>query len=202
MSIAHAILGVLMDGDQHGYELARLLACRIGGEPYNTGQIHQALEQIERDGWAVSQVAVEGSRRRRQFRITPPGRSAFLRWLVQPVAPPRSVRDEMLVKLVFVAERDRAAAVRLLEARKRDLLRQLAEHRDAPRDPPRGRARFAVLTLDALRFRVEGELRWVDHAIAVLRPTALAPGAERAEDPPPPLERVASAPGLSSDRVG
>jgi DNA-binding PadR family transcriptional regulator len=163
MSIAHAILGVLMVGDQHGYELARLLACRIGGEPYNTGQIHQALEQIERDGWAVSQVAVEGSRRRRQFRITPHGRSAFLRWLVQPVAPPRSVRDEMLVKLVFVAERDRAAAVRLLEARK---------------------------------------LRWVDHAMAVLRPTALAPGAERAEEPPPPLERVASGPGLSSDRVG
>lgn len=182
MSISHAILGVLMDGDRHGYELARMLAERIGGEPYNTGQIHQALEQLERAGWAASRTTVEASRSRREFRITSEGRVEFLRWLARPVAPLRPVRDDMLLKLVLLAERDRAAALRLLEARKRELLNQLSEHLAAVAP-----ARYAALTLMALRFRIEADLRWVDHCIAVLRPPMPAPGAEEAEDPPPPL---------------
>jgi DNA-binding PadR family transcriptional regulator len=182
MSISHAILGVLMDGDRHGYELARKLAERIGGEPYNTGQIHQALEQLERAGWAASRTMVEASRSRREFRITGEGRVEFLRWLARPVAPLRPVRDDMLLKLVLLAERDRAAALRLLEARKRELLNQLSEHLGAAAP-----ARYAALTLMALRFRIEADLRWVDHCIAVLRPPMPAPGAEEAEEPPPPL---------------
>jgi DNA-binding PadR family transcriptional regulator len=182
MSISHAILGVLMDGDRHGYELARMLAERIGGEPYNTGPIHQALEQLERAGWAASRTTVEASRSRREFRITGDGRAEFLRWLARPVAPLRPARDDMLLKLVLLAERDRAAALRLLETRKRELLNQLSEHLAAATP-----ARYAALTLMAMRFRIEADLRWVDHCIAVLRPPMPAPGAETAEDPPPPL---------------
>jgi DNA-binding PadR family transcriptional regulator len=182
MSISHAILGVLVDGDRHGYELARMLAERVGGEPYNTGQIHQALEQLERAGWAASRTTVEAARSRRQFRITSEGRKEFSSWLARPVAPLRPVRDDMLLKLVLLAERDRAAALRLLEARKRELLNQLSEHLSASAP-----ARYAALTLMALRFRIEADLRWVDHCIAVLRPPMPAPGAEEAEEPPPPL---------------
>jgi hypothetical protein len=53
--------------------------------------------------------------------------------------------------------------------------------------------RFAELTLDALRFRLEADLRWVDHCIAILRPAVPAPGAERAEEPPPPLAALVAA---------
>lgn len=195
MSIAHAILGVLMEGERHGYELAHVLAERIGGEPYNTGQIHQALEHIEGAGWAVSRTTVEAARSRRQFCITGEGRNEFLRWLARPVAPLRPVRDDMLLKLALLAERDRPAAVRLLEARKRDLLALLAEQSVASRRPAAGPwVRFSALTLDALRFRVEAELRWVDHCIAILRPAVAAPGAERAEDPPPPLAELGRPP--------
>ena len=192
MSISHAILGVLMDGDRHGYELARMLAERIGGEAYNTGQIHQALEQLQRAGWAVSRTTVEASRSRREFRVTSEGRVEFLRWLARPVAPLRPTRDDMLLKLVFLAERDRAAAVRLLEARKRELLNQLTEHLGAAAQAQHGgtRTRYAALTLMALRFRLEADLHWVDHCIAVLRPPLPAPGAEEAEDPPPPLAEL------------
>jgi DNA-binding PadR family transcriptional regulator len=196
MSIAHAILGVLMEGERHGYELAHVLAERIGGDPYNTGQIHQALEHIERAGWANSRTTVEAARSRRQFRITAEGRGEFLRWLAAPVAPSRPIRDDILLKLALLAERDRPAAVRLLEGRKRDLLAQLAEQHVATTRAGRhgSHPRFAALTLDALRFRLEAELRWVDHAMAVLRPAVTAPGAERAEDPPPPLATLARDP--------
>ena len=193
MSIAHAILGVLMEGERHGYELAHVLADRIGGEPYNTGQIHQALEHIERAGWAHSRTTVEAARSRRQVRITADGRGEYLRWLAAPIAPTRPVRDDVLLKVALLAERDRAAAVKLLEGRKRDLLVQLSEqHAATTRAARQGTsARSAVLTLDALRFRLEAELRWVDHAMAVLRPSVTAPGAEQAEDPPPPLAQLA-----------
>jgi hypothetical protein len=94
----------------------------------------------------------------------------------------------MLLKLVLLAERDRMAAARLLEARRRDLLTQLGEHAStSARARATARSRWAALTLDALRFRFEAELRWVDHCLAVLRPAVAAPGAERAEEPPPPV---------------
>ena len=184
MSIAHAILGVLADHERHGYELARELAGRVGGETYNTGQIHQALEALEKEGLAVSRTAVESSRTRRSFRITPAGRTKFMAWLETPAVPNRPVRDDMLLKLVFLAERDKSGALRLLESRRRSVLAQLAEQ---PVDevPP-----LARLTLDAIRFRLEAELRWVDHCVASLRPTVAAPGAEQAEEPPPPLQAL------------
>jgi DNA-binding PadR family transcriptional regulator len=188
MSIAQAILGILMEGDRHGYELARMLAERVGGEPYNTGQIHQALEHLERVGWAVSRPTVEAAHPRRAFRITSEGRTEYLRWLARPSDVSRPTRDDLLLKLAFLAERDRGAAVRLLEGRRREVLELLAEHtgmRARARAGPY--ARCATLTLDALRFRLEADLRWVDHCIAVLRPPLPAPGAERAEDPPPAL---------------
>jgi DNA-binding PadR family transcriptional regulator len=190
MSIAHAIIGILVDGDRHGYELARVLADRVGGEPYNTGQIHQALEQLERAGWAVSRATVEAARSRRQFQVTAGGRAEFLRWLARPAASFRPARDDMLLKLVFLAERDRGAALRLLEARRRELLTQLAEQAVARSDARRAArgTRYAELTLEALRFRLEADLRWVDHCTAVLRPPLPAPGAENAEDPPPSLD--------------
>jgi len=185
-----------MDGDRHGYELARMLAERVGGDPYNTGQIHQALEQLERAGWAISRATVEAARSRRQFRITAGGRSEFLRWLARPAASFRPARDDMLLKLVFLAERDRNAAIRLLEARRRELLAQLAEEAGARSEVRRtspNRACYAELTLEALRFRLEADLRWVDHCTAVLRPPLPAPGAERAEDPPPSLDALPTA---------
>jgi len=195
MSIAHAILGVLMDGDRHGYELARMLAERVGGEPYNTGQIHQALEQLERAGWASSRATVEAARSRRQFHVTAGGRTEFLRWLARPATGFRPARDDMLLKLVFLAERDRGAAIRLLEARRRDLLVQLAEQANVRSEERRASAgaRYAGLTLEALRFRMEADLRWVDHCIAVLRPPLPAPGAEHAEDPPPSIDELPAA---------
>ena len=182
-----------MDDDRHGYELARMLAERVGGEPYNTGQIHQALEQLERAGWAISHAMVEAARSRRQFHITAGGRTEYLGWLARPATSFRPARDDMLLKLFFLAERDRAAAIRLLEARRRDLLAQLAEQASARSDArqvSRKRARYAELTLEALRFRLEADLRWVDHCTAVLRPPLPAPGAEQAEDPPPALDAL------------
>lgn len=182
-----------MDGDRHGYELARMLAERVGGEPYNTGQIHQALEHLERAGWAASRATVEAARSRREFRITSEGRTEFLCWLARPAAAPRPARDDMLLKLVFLAERDRGAAVRLLEAYRRGVMEELSVQAGVRAREGGRHARYAALTLDALRFRLEADLRWVDHCVAVLRPPLPAPGAERAEEPPPPLAALSLA---------
>jgi DNA-binding PadR family transcriptional regulator len=190
MSIAHAVLGVLIESDCHGYEIAQVLAERTGGEPYNTGQIHQALEQLERRGWAHSRPTVGTSRFRRPCTSTPVGRAEFQSWMDRPVPLARPLRDEVLLKVVFVGERDRGRVVELLHARRHGVLESLAtadRKRRAQEPAADRRGRLAGLASDALRFRLEAELRWVEHCLTALRPPVLAPGAEETGEIPPPV---------------
>jgi DNA-binding PadR family transcriptional regulator len=190
MSIAHAVLGVLTESERHGYEIAQVLAERTGGEPYNTGQIHQALEQIEKRGWAHSSPTVGASRFRRPFAITPAGRAEFQSWMDRPVPLTRPLRDEALLKVVFVGERDMGRVVALLLARRRAVIEALAtaDRKRRAHAPAADRCgRLAGLAADALRFRLEAELRWVEHCLHALRPPVPAPGAEATGDVPPPV---------------
>jgi len=191
MSIAHAVLGVLTESDRHGYEIAQVLAARTGGEPYNTGQIHQALEQLEKRGWAVSRPTVGSSRFRRPFAITPSGQDEFQAWMERPVPLSRPLRDEILLKLIFVGERDDRRVVDVLEDRRRAVLAALAKanhKRLSPKDRSTDRrVCLAALAADAMCFRQEAELRWVEHCLRALHPPVPAPGAEDIGEVPPPV---------------
>jgi len=198
MSIAHAVLGVLNESDRHGYEIAQVLAERTGGEPYNTGQIHQALEQIERRGWAQACPTPGANRLRRPFAITPAGRAEFQSWMDRPVPVTRPLRDEILLKVIFVGGRDTRRVVDLLQVRRRAVLDSLAkaDRTRRSRTPSADRCgRLAALAADALRFRLEADLRWVEHCLSTLRPPMLAPGAEETGEIPPPVP-------MPADRLG
>ncbi len=166
MSIAHAILGTLLDGDRHGYQIAAALSERIAGGPYNSGQVHQALERLEERGWAVSHAEPFEGRSRRPYAITPSGREEFFAWLQRPMPPGRPVRDEVIVKLTFLARHDPETLVSLLELRRAEHLRRLARQ-DA--DDGGAEDLCSQLVQDAFRFREEADLRWVEHCIARLQ---------------------------------
>jgi DNA-binding PadR family transcriptional regulator len=195
MSVSHAILGLLLEGERHGYEMASKLAERIPSGPYNHGQIHQALEQIEQRGWAVSRSDSGLSRNRRPFSITPKGRQEFQAWLNRPVAVGRPVRDEIVVKLVFLGQHDPARLVEVLEQRRREYRERLAEVQvpttTAPGQPLD--ARLGQLVLDGFRFRAEAEVRWVEHCLAVLRPYVEAHQSSEDDAVPPPVPFRAAA---------
>ncbi len=171
MSVAHAILGLLVEGERHGYEIATTLAERIGGGAYNTGQVHQALGLLEARGWALSRENEVLNRTRRLYRITAAGRGEFVAWLERPMTIQRPLRDEMVVKMSFLAEHDPERVVRILEERQREYVRRLGRaQRAAARSRGEGTtALIQRLARDAFRFREEGELRWVEHCLAQLR---------------------------------
>lgn len=169
MSIAHAILGILCDGERHAYQIASLLADRIPTGPYNSGQVHQALERIQAAGWATSREEQGLNRARRPFSITAAGRREFHRWLPRPVSAGRPMRDEMVIKVVFLGQHDPQRLIELLETRRREHVRRLAFlQRDVRHIASLPAGSFGVLARDAARFREEAELRWVEHCLARL----------------------------------
>ncbi len=172
MSIAHAILGTLLEGDRHGYQIAATLAERITGGPYNSGQIHQALERLEERGWAVSHAEPVEGRSRRPYAITAAGRQEFFAWLRRPVRTGRPVRDEMIVKLIFLGRHEPAQLVPLLEARRREHVRRLGAFSGERDDGATTGGLCADLVQHAFRLREEAELRWVEHCLERLRPLA------------------------------
>ena len=171
MSMAHAILGLLMEGERHGYEVAATLAERIGGGTYNSGQVHQALGLLEGRGWAVSRENEVLNRTRRLYRITAAGRAEFVGWLERPIPVGRPIRDEIVVKMSFLADHDPERVLEILEARQREYVRRLARSQRSVR---RAKGEDAAETIrrlarDAFRFREEAELRWIEHCLSQMR---------------------------------
>jgi DNA-binding PadR family transcriptional regulator len=171
MSVAHAILGLLMEGERHGYEITTTLAERIGGGAYNSGQVHQALGLLEGRGWAVSRENEVLNRTRRLYQVTAAGRAEFLAWLERPIAIGRPLRDEMVVKMSFLADHDPERLLRIFQERQREYVRRLGRVQRASRRI-KGEGIGPLirrLARDAFRFREEGELRWIEHCLSQMR---------------------------------
>jgi DNA-binding PadR family transcriptional regulator len=169
MSMAHAILGVLVEGECHGYQIAATLAERIENGPYNTGQVHQALERLEAQGMVVSRADDSVNRVRRLFALTAAGRQEFFAWLKRPVAVARPVRDEVVVKVVFLGRYEPERLRVLLEERRREHVQRLAYLQRRPKSEQGKTLDIGErLARDAFRFREEAELRWVEHCLANL----------------------------------
>jgi len=175
MSIRHAILGVLVDGTMHGYQIASELERRIAGGRYNSAQIYGSLHALAERGLVIPTDPEPGlSRDRRPFAITAEGRDEFRAWLRSPLIPARPLRDDGLVKLVFLGMKDRRELIHLLERLRRHHMRRLAGSRrsidlSAGSDGTVDRGVLADLSAAALRFREEAELRWIDHCLTKLR---------------------------------
>lgn len=162
MSVNHAILGVLLDGPRHGYHVASELDERIAGGRYNSAQIYQGLRVLAGRGFVLSEQPEPGiSRDRRPYSITEAGRHEFERWLRTPLILSRPIRDEAVVKLVFLGRRDPARLLGVLERLRRQHVRSLASlsarNGKAPSDV------WADLSAVVLRLREEAELKWIDY---------------------------------------
>ncbi len=87
MTIECAILGMLSEGPQAGYDLKK----RIGTSPVmpwsgNNNQVYKALSALDAEGLVTSEVFhQEGLPSRKVYTITPLGRQALKEWLNEPV---------------------------------------------------------------------------------------------------------------------
>lgn len=116
----YALLGLLWNDPQHGYELHRAFApdqelgviCHL-----ELSQLYAFLKKLESLGYLESTMEPqEGRPPRRMVGLTKTGRHVFRQWVEAPVPRPREIRLHFLLKLYF-ARTFGTEAIRTLIAR-------------------------------------------------------------------------------------
>ncbi len=162
MSVKHGLLALLERGSRYGYQLRAEFEQATGGTwPLNIGQVYTTLSRLERDGLVRSAAGIgRGPATVRDHRRWPDGADAVVRHADQPGRPAAR------------RTRDQAGAGADDTRRRRARGRADAAHGDdadaAGVHPPQDRRRRPGdlawrLVLDAMVFRAEAEVRWLDH---------------------------------------
>ena len=101
----YALLGLLMLGPRHGYELAPYFAndgtlglvCTLG-----VSRLYALLHALEELGFVHAESsAISGGPPRKVFSLTETGKEAFQQWLDRPIRQLRLIRQDFLLKLFF-----------------------------------------------------------------------------------------------------
>lgn len=99
----HAILGALMSGPKHGYEILQFLEEGLGSSwRFSTSQLYVLLKRLEGEGLLCSTLEIQDARpSKRVFSTTPAGETKFLHWLNIPTQHMRDLRIDFLAKIFF-----------------------------------------------------------------------------------------------------
>ena len=102
MSLKHALLGLLSEGEATGYDLTKMFELSMS-HYWHAGhsQIYPLLDDMEKEGLILFEHIVQKDKpNKKVYRLTPPGRAALVAWLkVEP--PPSRYKDESLLKVRF-----------------------------------------------------------------------------------------------------
>lgn len=166
MAMRYGLLTLLAEEPTHGYELKTALERVTGGSwAINVGQVYSTLQRLERDGLVAQADSGDeaglAGRDRRDYRITPLGLHELDRWFATPHVPDTAPRDELTAKVLLAVaapdvdvrdllQRQRSATLSLLQAYTRR--KAVADSTELP----------LLMMLDALIFRAEAEVRWLD----------------------------------------
>jgi DNA-binding PadR family transcriptional regulator len=114
----HALLGLLLLGPRHGYDLARSFApTRALGNVIHLSASHlySLLGRLERGGFIVGELQEAGARPPRLvYQLTDVGRHAVLQWIDTPVRHPRDMLITFPVKLYIAQLVDPQQAMKLI----------------------------------------------------------------------------------------
>ena len=167
MSIKYALLGILAEGDLHGYELKSSFDDKIGEFwSLNYGQIYSTLDRLEKEELVTYDRQVQDKRPDRKiFSITRKGRKELDEWLATPVNRVRALRDEFFVKLVFMDKTNPGPILELIEKQKLLYLKhmnRLTHRKIAFKKESKDLGGLATeLLMDAGLFHAEADIKWL-----------------------------------------
>lgn len=170
-----AVLGVLGDGPQHGYELRKRLATVLG--PFRAlsyGSLYPCLRRLQGKGLidevdvtpATESAAPPLSARRARvvYAITADGKEEFSAWANQP--GPEAWEDEgFAAHLAFFGRTEARVRIRILEGRRSRLEERVETLRESL---ARSRERVDAYTLQLQQHGLDGaerEVRWLNELI-------------------------------------
>jgi DNA-binding PadR family transcriptional regulator len=161
LALEQALLGLLMQGPMHGYDLHRRVEDDLGLVWYmGISNVYGALKRLEQGGQVESTVSPqEGRPPRKVYRITPAGEQSFLDWVRRPVPTMRDMRVEFPAKLYFFRVLGLEGIGELIAAQEavcRERVEQL--ERSAAQCDPHD---FNRLVYDFRRRQIEAILDWL-----------------------------------------
>ncbi|MEW5825762.1 MAG: PadR family transcriptional regulator [Candidatus Bipolaricaulota bacterium] len=162
----YGLLGLLLDGPAHGYDLQQRLHATLGSVwRVAWSQLYSVLHGLEGKGWvAAAAGASPGGPPRHTYSITEQGRRAFFEWALVPVARLRDLRIEFLVKLHFLKQHAPGELDPLLSRQARALGQAAADPSASGGDPW-----TASVALSFRRHQTESALAWIDEVRGSLK---------------------------------
>ena len=162
MSVRHGLLALLERGARYGYQLRSEFEQATGGTwPLNIGQVYTTLSRLERDGLVRALPESDGGQR--PYEITSDGHIELTLWFTTPVAQADRPRDELAIKLALALTTPGVDVRAVVQTQRTATVRQLQElTRLKAGDPAPGDLAWR-LVLEAMVFRTEAEVRWLDH---------------------------------------
>ena len=159
-STEYAILGALMTGPKHGYEIMHFLGTALGSTWHiGTSQLYALLKKLEQSGLLGSKLKTQDTRpSKRIFSVTPAGKKRFLGWLQIPTEHVRDLRIEFLAKLFFFDRLSLKGGAQLIKAQTQVLeqIRERIKQREEKEKDP-----FNRLVFGSKIATVEAWLQWL-----------------------------------------
>ncbi len=150
------ILGLLLEGTKHGYELHRSDLLRIWGIPMS--QLYNLLKRLEKEGLVQASVEMQENRPgRKTYALTEAGRLAFLDWVQSPVEKMRDIRTEFLAKLYMVYRLNLGIGKRLV----REQVRVCERRREMLAEKPPGAEPFEALVQRYRLTMIDATIGWL-----------------------------------------
>ena len=159
------LLGLLEREPSHGYDLKRDYDAYFGrGKPLRYSQVYATLSRLARDGKTIAGPAEQGAGpERRRYVITKAGIGDVERWLSEPAPPEPDLNSELFAKVVLALLLDRPAG-RYLDLQRAAHLQRMRELTELKLDGDP----LDMLLADHTLYRLEADLRWIDHTAARL----------------------------------
>lgn len=157
------VLAMLAKEPSHGYELRTRLREALGplGDATNPGQIYVTLTRLEKAGLVTSERFATLADRpdRKVYELTPAGQERLAEWLGE-VSWPRPDLAEFHLKLVAAGAAGLTDPISIVDAQRRELMRQLRDAQRAAMAEPDGSD--AALLLEGVVLRLQADLRWLE----------------------------------------
>ena len=165
MTVPLTLLGLLEREPSHGYDLKRDYDAYFGqGKPVRYSQVYATLSRLARDGKTIPGPVEQGAGpERRRYVITEAGIADVERWLADPAPPEPDLYSELFAKVVLALMLGRPAG-KYLDAQRAAHLQRMRELTDLKRDSDQ----IGVVLADHSIYRLEADLRWIDHTAARL----------------------------------
>ena len=166
MALAHAILALLVDFPQSGYDLTKSFEESVGCFWKATHQqIYRELAKLEAQGWLQSAIVPQDGRPdKKLYTVTDLGHHHLTQWIAEP-CDTTSIKEALLVK-VFVGSLVPIHVIRQQLAQHRQLhAKQLADYRQLEAtffQTPASLSLKEKLQYLVLRKGVRYETDWID----------------------------------------